>query len=195
MNRSDDSQGQLKSTVEENRFMLQTIIKDTGIGIENDRIGHLFKAFGELRQKQNMKYVKDSSLGVGLSCSKKIIEAMGGQITFIKNEPQNTQVMFTIPVSIIEEDTDFVSASQFSDFRISQKLGYGDDYVTQKFISQFNERLVRKEKRKVPGRRKLIDFNKLSQNNYTLEADYDMEDEIIGVDFDEDQIMSLSCEE
>ena len=71
-------------------FVLQTIVKDTGIGIENNRLGLLFKTFKELRQKQNMRLVKDNSLGVGLSCSKKIINAMGGDISFIRNDPGNT---------------------------------------------------------------------------------------------------------
>ena len=53
--------------------VFHTTITDFGIGIEKDRIKNLFKPFKELCQKQNMSKVKDNSLGVGLSCSKKII--------------------------------------------------------------------------------------------------------------------------
>lgn len=46
----EDSLGQISSnTVETTRFMLETTVTDTGIGIEQDRLGQLFKVFGELK--------------------------------------------------------------------------------------------------------------------------------------------------
>jgi signal transduction histidine kinase len=63
--------------------ILETIIKDTGLGIAIDRIPYMFQAFGELKQKQSMRFVKDKGIGVGLSCSKILTEALEGQICIV----------------------------------------------------------------------------------------------------------------
>ena len=41
----------------------------------------LFKPFEELKIKQNLKQVKDYSIGMGLACSHAIVKEMGGDIT------------------------------------------------------------------------------------------------------------------
>ena len=55
-----------------------TSIQDTGIGIAKERIPYLFELFGELKHKQTMKYVKDKAIGVGLSSSKILTDALDG---------------------------------------------------------------------------------------------------------------------
>ena len=62
-------------------YILDTEIIDTGIGITQQRQEMLFVPFMELKKKQNLKSVKDKSLGMGLACSKEIARAMGGDIT------------------------------------------------------------------------------------------------------------------
>lgn len=64
---------------------LVTNITDTGKGIEQDRIQYMFVLFGELRKKQEFCKVKDLGIGVGLSCSKELINALGGSVRLISS--------------------------------------------------------------------------------------------------------------
>ena len=79
--------------------MFVTTITDFGIGIDKDRLKYLFKPFRELRDKQNMSKVKDNSLGVGLSCSKQIVEALKGSIKLL-NTQAGTSIQIKIPVEV-----------------------------------------------------------------------------------------------
>ena len=62
----------LSSIIATQNLELVTKIKDTGNGIEQDRIQYMFVLFGELRKKQELQKVKDLGIGVGLSCSKEL---------------------------------------------------------------------------------------------------------------------------
>jgi K+-sensing histidine kinase KdpD len=48
-------------------------IIDSGIGIDKEQQQYLFVPFLELKIKQDMKDVKNNSIGMGLACSKIII--------------------------------------------------------------------------------------------------------------------------
>ena len=58
--------------------MFNTIVKDTGIGIEKTRADLLFQPCGELMHFGQMKLVKDNSIGLGLSNSKLFTDAQNG---------------------------------------------------------------------------------------------------------------------
>lgn len=47
-----------------------------------------------------MKLVKDNAIGLGLSNSKIFTEAQNGQIRFLKSDPGDTQLLFSIPVKL-----------------------------------------------------------------------------------------------
>jgi len=53
-------------------------ISDTGIGIKEEDMGRLFKAFEQMDKIKNKKAV---GTGLGLAITKKLIEAMGGAVT------------------------------------------------------------------------------------------------------------------
>ena len=65
-------------------------VKDTGIGISNDQLPHLFDAFYRAAQE-----VRGS--GLGLSIARTIVEAHGGQI-WVKSVPgKGSTFSFTLP--------------------------------------------------------------------------------------------------
>lgn len=69
---------------------LVTKITDTGKGIEQDRIQYMFVLFGELKKKQELRKVKDLGIGVGLSCSKELTQALGGSVRLISSQKGST---------------------------------------------------------------------------------------------------------
>ena len=80
-----------------NHFVEVQVI-DTGAGIDKQRQNFLFKPFLELQQKQNMRLVKDNSIGLGLSCSKVLTNKLGGEVKLVQSQPRLTVFKFHIPV-------------------------------------------------------------------------------------------------
>jgi len=59
---------------------LEIEVIDTGLGIDKERQQYLFVPFKELRLNQNIKNLKDNSIGMGLACSETILSSLGGSI-------------------------------------------------------------------------------------------------------------------
>ena len=76
-----------------------TKIIDTGVGIEPERLRHLFKPYGELLCFGKLKLVKHHGIGLGLSNSKSFINFLGGSIRITKSEPGHTELQFSIPLN------------------------------------------------------------------------------------------------
>jgi signal transduction histidine kinase len=69
----------LLPTLEQN-WLFKTNVIDTGYGIDNQRLPHLLKLFGELKNNSSLQFVKDNGIGIGLTCSKSIVDFLGGKI-------------------------------------------------------------------------------------------------------------------
>ncbi len=66
-----------KIDVGEKDFLLRISVSDTGIGIPEDKIGHLFEVFDQLHSAKESKY---QGTGLGLTICKQLSELMGGGI-------------------------------------------------------------------------------------------------------------------
>ena len=64
----------------ENKYMLTTIIRDTGIGIDPERLKFMFKTYEELLDKSFLSKVKDHGIGLGLSNSLIFATKLGGSL-------------------------------------------------------------------------------------------------------------------
>jgi len=71
-----DTKGEIKIILEETPLSVSISISDNGEGIEKSELKKIFKRFYKGKNSVNPK-----SIGIGLSLSKKIIEAHGGSIT------------------------------------------------------------------------------------------------------------------
>jgi K+-sensing histidine kinase KdpD len=80
---------------------LITEVKDTGKGIENDRVKYLFKTFGELSNKHCMKKVVDYGIGVGLCCSKELSQAINGDVLLISSKKGQTIFRVKTPLNAL----------------------------------------------------------------------------------------------
>lgn len=75
------------------------IVKDTGIGIPEDKMNLLFDRFSQIEAERNRRY---GGTGLGLAISKRLIEGMGGRIWVQSKQGSGTTFYFTItskPVS------------------------------------------------------------------------------------------------
>jgi PAS domain S-box-containing protein len=69
-------------------------IKDTGIGINKDNLGHIFEEF---RQEINGHQRPFEGLGIGLTLAKEVVERMGGKISVISEKGIGSEFSFIIP--------------------------------------------------------------------------------------------------
>lgn len=76
-----------------NQLQLSFQVKDTGIGIAEDKIPHLFKSFSQVDSSTTRKY---GGTGLGLVISQRLIYLMGGVIDIESKEASGTTFNFTI---------------------------------------------------------------------------------------------------
>ena len=79
---------------------IECSVRDTGVGIAPENVGHLFKNFAQGDESINRKY---GGTGLGLAISQKIVEQMGGKIK-VKSTPGSGSTFsfeLVLPVSDI----------------------------------------------------------------------------------------------
>ena len=97
------SNGNVKLTVRllerlgEHRAQLKFCVQDTGIGMSEEQISHLFEPFVQADSSTTRKY---GGTGLGLVISKKIIEAMKGHLIVESQENVGSTFSFIIDVAV-----------------------------------------------------------------------------------------------
>ncbi|MDR2589431.1 MAG: response regulator [Oscillospiraceae bacterium] len=97
---------------------LQLEVIDTGIGIPEFRIAHIFDAFEQLESDANRKY---GGTGLGLVISKRVVEMLGGKIWVESELSVGSRFSFTIPyiageIELLEKTSSFISVPQDINF-------------------------------------------------------------------------------
>ncbi|MBI1768834.1 MAG: response regulator, partial [Bacteroidetes bacterium] len=72
-------------------------VRDTGIGIAEDKLERLFKSFSQVDSSTTRKY---GGTGLGLAISEKLIALMGGQIQVQSKLDKGTKFIFNIIVAV-----------------------------------------------------------------------------------------------
>lgn len=128
---------------EKNNHEIQFAVKDTGIGIPNNRINRLFKAFTQVNSSITRKY---GGTGLGLAICKQLSELMGGKIWVESEENKGSTFYFTITTRVVNTQLkqEWESQSEESDTVIDTafakknplKILLVEDYPTnQKMIT------------------------------------------------------------
>ncbi|NMO97283.1 response regulator [Paenibacillus lemnae] len=80
---------------------LEFAVKDTGIGISEEKLDRLFKPFSQLDSSMTRKY---GGTGLGLAICKSLVQLMGGEIRVESNEGKGASFIFTMQVQRQEEE-------------------------------------------------------------------------------------------
>ena len=89
-----DQKGKIDITVTGDKGQAKIYIKDTGIGIPEGELPHIFDRFYRVDKSRNT-----TGFGLGLSITRSIIEAHGGTIAVHSQPSQGTAFIISIPLS------------------------------------------------------------------------------------------------
>ena len=88
--------------LQETKVQLEFSVKDTGIGIEQEKLGEIFESYAQATADTTRKY---GGTGLGLAICKKLVDLQGGNIG-VKSEPGKGSVFtFSIEYTLPESET------------------------------------------------------------------------------------------
>ena len=86
-------EGEVLLAAEEVKEFVQFTVRDTGRGIEAERLGTIFDRFNPM---------SDSGSGLGLALARRLVEQLGGQIAVESRLGHGTTFRFALPVAAVE---------------------------------------------------------------------------------------------
>jgi signal transduction histidine kinase len=86
--------GEILMAAEEIQSFVQFTVRDTGRGIETDRLGTVFDRFNTFSERGS---------GLGLALCRRLVESMGGQIAVESRFGHGATFRFTLPVAVVGE--------------------------------------------------------------------------------------------
>ena len=116
------------------RALLRFSVRDTGIGIAQDRIAQLFESFTQADTSTTRRY---GGTGLGLSIARQLTELMGGEIGVDSVEGEGSTFWFTAALEAVAED--FPSASDTGSRSLEgARILVVDDNETNRRVLQGN---------------------------------------------------------
>ncbi|GFE64461.1 ATP-binding protein [Litoreibacter roseus] len=84
---------------DEGMFKLTFTVEDSGIGIDNEKIDHIFGEFNQIEDEANRKY---EGTGLGLAITRGLIEQMDGEIWVESEKGEGTCFGFSLPIQLAD---------------------------------------------------------------------------------------------
>lgn len=107
-------------------------VKDTGIGIPEDKLSAIFEKFSQVDSIYQRKY---SGIGLGLAITKELVEKMGGKISVVSKQDEGTEftVKLPLPLQVFSAPAIVTSKSIVPNEKIQKKvLVVEDNLINQK---------------------------------------------------------------
>lgn len=101
--------GKIEVQVETSRDKVQISVKDTGIGIPQDKLQDVFERFKQVNNR--LTKISEGS-GIGLSLVKSFVELHGGTIEVKSELEKGTEFIIILPDNVVPEDEDVACNSQ-----------------------------------------------------------------------------------
>lgn len=111
-----------------NKSIVSVSVKDTGIGIESEKVEHVFQKFTQADGSTTRTY---GGTGLGLSISKKIIELMGGRMQVQSVFGEGSTFAFGIP---LELDTTQRAVAYNTDLVAGKRVLIVDDIAVNRHL-------------------------------------------------------------
>jgi len=105
-----------KLDAQKNWPRIEFYLKDTGIGIKEDKLELIFERFRQVDDSQSRKY---GGTGLGLAISKRLVELSGGSIRVESRIGKGSTFYFTVPYVLPEEVS--IPAQQFDSKKYNWK--------------------------------------------------------------------------
>jgi NtrC-family two-component system sensor histidine kinase KinB len=86
-------EGEITLAAEEIQNFVQVSVRDTGRGIEAERLSTIFDRFNAF---------SDTGTGMGLALVRRLVESLGGQIAVESRLDHGTTFRFTLPVAVVD---------------------------------------------------------------------------------------------
>ena len=107
-------------------------VSDTGIGVPEDRINHIFEKFTQVDSSTTRKY---GGTGLGLSISKRLVELMNGHIWIDSQLGRGTTISFTARFGVLPKAADGSAMTESPERSIAGlRILIVDDNATNRMI-------------------------------------------------------------
>ena len=117
----------------EDSEMLEFSVRDTGIGVPQDKIDQLFESFTQLDVSTTRKY---GGTGLGLTISKHLVELMEGSIWAKSEEGMGTTFFFTAKLPRVEGKTESGLEINWAALENKRALVVDDNLTNQKVLDR-----------------------------------------------------------
>ncbi len=112
-------------------------VSDSGIGIENDKLEHIFDSFSQANSSTTRKF---GGTGLGLAITRRLVQLFGGEIKVESTLGVGSRFFFTLPMEVVikseenEEKVKSIISGSLTGLRV---LVVEDNLINIKMISQF----------------------------------------------------------
>jgi signal transduction histidine kinase/CheY-like chemotaxis protein/ligand-binding sensor domain-containing protein len=107
-------------------------VKDTGIGIPEDKIGRLFKAFSQVDSSTTRNY---GGTGLGLAICKRLVSLMGGEIHAASVDGEGSEFSFSIEMRTSEKNLQASPPCDMTGLEGKKVMIVDDNYTNLKILS------------------------------------------------------------
>ncbi|MGC4052299.1 MAG: response regulator [Paludibaculum sp.] len=122
----------------EGRQFIRISVRDTGIGIAEDRLDRLFQSFSQVDASTSRCY---GGTGLGLAISRSLVEMMGGEIHVESRLGEGALFEFTIAVGIASRASQPVQSADCEHLKALKILVAEDNMVNQMVILRMLQKL------------------------------------------------------